>query len=157
MYLLIKIKRFLSLDVYTKMLLFEAYYYLGWGRFVKILPFNKIVSMLGKPMLESSNIHNPSDREMLLDVSKSLHIMSQYTFWESQCLVKAIAAIHMLKRRRIECTLYLGTSKDEKGSLIAHAWVRSGKMYICGAEDMNKFTVVGVFGSLLYKGEKYEK
>ena len=39
--------------------------------------------------------------------------MSRYTFWESQCLVKAIAGMKMLERRHIESTLYLGTAKDE--------------------------------------------
>ena len=52
--------------------------------------------------------------------------MSKYTFWESQCLVKAIAGMKMLERRQIESTLYLGTAKDELGKLIAHAWLRSG-------------------------------
>ena len=62
--------------------------------------------------------------------------MSRYTFWESQCLVKAIAAMKMLERRQIESTLYLGTAKDENGKLIAHAWLRSGPFYITGAEGM---------------------
>ena len=56
--------------------------------------------------------------------------MSRYTFWESQCLVKAIAGMKMLEKRNIESTLYLGTAKDEKGELIAHAWLRSG-LFLC--------------------------
>ena len=65
--------------------------------------------------------------------------MSKYTFWESQCLVKAIAAMKMLERRNIESTLYLGTARDESGKMIAHAWLRSGPFYITGAEGMEKF------------------
>ena len=71
--------------------------------------------------------------------------MSRHTFWESQCLVKAIAAMKMLERRQIESTLYLGTAKDENGNLIAHAWLRSGPFYITGVEAMEKFTVVSKF------------
>ena len=44
---------------------------------------------------------------------EAIHIMSRYTFWESQCLVKAIAGMKMLEKRQIESTLYLGTAKDE--------------------------------------------
>ena len=77
--------------------------------------------------------------------------MSRYTFWESQCLVKAIAAMKMLERRQIESTLYLGTAKDEKGKLIAHAWLRSGPFYITGAEVMEKFTVVSKFAKRIGK------
>ena len=78
----------------------------------------------------------------LKQVSQAINIMSNYTFWESQCLVKAIAAMKMLERRQIESTLYLGTAKDENGKMIAHAWLRSGPFYITGAEGMEKFTVV---------------
>ena len=66
--------------------------------------------------------------------------MSRYTFWESQCLVKAIAAMKMLERRQIESTLYLGTAKDENGkndcSCMAAQWSilyngsgRNGEIY----------------------------
>ena len=47
------------------------------------------------------------------NISEAINIMSRYTFWESHCLVKAIAAMKMLERRQIESTLYLGTAKDE--------------------------------------------
>ena len=71
----------------------------------------------------------------LSNISQAIHIMSRYTFWESQCLVKAIAAMKMLERRQIESTLYLGTAKDENGKLIAHAWLRSGPFYINGCRS----------------------
>ena len=58
---------------------------------------------------------------------------------------KAIAAMKMLERRKIESTLYLGTAKDENGKMIAHAWLRSGPFYITGFEEMERFTVVGKF------------
>ena len=71
--------------------------------------------------------------------------MSRHTLWESQCLVKAIAGMKMLEKRNIESTLYLGMAKDEKGKLIAHAWLRSGAIYVSGAEVMERFTVVAKF------------
>ena len=86
--------------------------------------------------------------------------MSKYTFWESQCLVKAIAGMKMLERRGIDSTLYLGTARDESGKMIAHAWLRSGPFYISGAEGMEKFTVVSMFGKRIsnnqLEGESYE-
>jgi hypothetical protein len=75
--------------------------------------------------------------------------MSRYTIWESQCLVKAIAAMKMLEKRQIESTLYLGTAREESGELIAHAWLRSGPYYITGYEEMARFTVVGKFAKKL--------
>ena len=81
-------------------------------------------------------------------ISSALYLMSQYTFWESECLVKAIAGMKMLERRGIESTLYLGTAKDETG-LIAHAWLRSGNYYVSGKEGNNKFTVVATFAKII--------
>jgi hypothetical protein len=71
--------------------------------------------------------------------------MSKYTFWESQCLVKAIAAMKMLEKRNIDSTLYLGTARDESGELVAHAWLRSGPYFVTGSEGKEKYTVVGKF------------
>ena len=79
--------------------------------------------------------YNESNRKILKQISNAIDIMSKYTFWESQCLVRAIAGMKMLERRNIESTLYLGTAKDESGKLIAHAWLRSGPFYITGQRE----------------------
>lgn len=85
------------------------------------------------------------DKEVIKNISEAIHIMSRYTFWESQCLVKAVAGMKMLERRGMESTVYFGTARDEKGDLIAHAWLRSGPYYVTGSEEMGKFIVVGKF------------
>lgn len=119
--------------------------FLGWARILKSVPFSKVAPSLGDHMNETSFTHNELHKETLKNVSQAIHIMSRYTFWESQCLVKAMAGMKMLERRKIESTLYLGTAKDESGKLIAHAWLRSGPIYVTGSEGMEKFTVVGTF------------
>lgn len=80
-----------------------------------------------------------------MKVHDAIQLISQHTFWECKCLVRAIAALKMLERRQIESTLYLGTARDESGKMIAHAWLRSGPYYITGAEGMERFAVVGKF------------
>ncbi|WP_226677957.1 lasso peptide biosynthesis B2 protein [Mesobacillus jeotgali] len=138
-----KIKAFLSLDYLMKLMMLEAYILLGWARIVKSQPFTKVVPILGESMGETVDTIEDSNVEILRRVSFSVNLISKYTFWESMCLVKAIAASKMLEKRGIESTLYLGTTKDETGKMIAHAWLRSGPYYITGAEGMEKFTVVG--------------
>lgn len=140
-----KLRTFLSLNWKMKKLLFECYLYLGWARILKIISFSKVAPTLGIQMEETTFALNSTNKEMLSNISQTIHIVSRYTFWESQCLVKAIAAMKMLERRRIESTLYLGTTKDEKGELVAHAWLRSGPFYLTGFEGMDKFTVVSKF------------
>ncbi|WP_066067780.1 lasso peptide biosynthesis B2 protein [Neobacillus soli] len=140
-----KIKTFIFLDNRKKFLLIEAFAYLGWARILKSMPFSRIAPLLGTHMEETSFEHKASNQTILRNVSDAIYIMSNYTFWESKCLVKAIAGMKMLQRRQLESTLYLGTAKDETGIMIAHAWLRSGKLFITGAEEMGRFTVVGKF------------
>lgn len=139
-----KIRTFLSYDRNTQFLLLEAFVFLAYGRLFKSFPFSKMSKKLGNKMDETS-FECQLDQGILKNVSNAIHIMSRYTFWESQCLVKAVAGMKMLERRNIESTLYLGTAKDEKGQFIAHAWLRSGSFYLTGAEEMGRFIVVGKF------------
>ena len=53
------------------------------------------------------------------------------TSWESKCLVRALTAQTLLKKKGIHSTLYLGC-KLENGKMAAHAWIRCGKMYVTG-------------------------
>jgi|SRR5690625_158137 len=144
-----KVKILLSLNMKMKLLLFEAYVYLGWARILKGKPFSKIAPSLGEEMKETSTNIEPEYKRKLSEISQAIQIISKYTFWESECLVKAIAAMKMLEKRNIESTLYLGMAKDESGGLIAHAWLRSGPFYISGAEGMERFTVVSQFAKTL--------
>ncbi|MEI5907727.1 lasso peptide biosynthesis B2 protein [Bacillus spongiae] len=140
-----KIALFLSLNNKTKWIFIEAFFYLALGRIMKELPFKKVAPSFGRHMKESPFELEGVNVKKAKQVSQAIHIMSRYTFWESQCLVKAIAGMKMMKRRKIETTLYLGTAKDEEGKMIAHAWLRSGSIYITGYEEMKRFTVVGTF------------
>lgn len=133
------------MDWKSKWLLLESFFYLGLGRYLKSIPFSKVAPTLGQHMEETTFDSSATNRKVLASVSQAVHIMSRYTIWESQCLVKAIAAMKMLEKRQIESTLYLGTARDESGELIAHAWLRSGPYYITGYEEMERFTVVGKF------------
>ncbi|OAS85156.1 lasso peptide biosynthesis B2 protein [Metabacillus litoralis] len=140
-----KLRVFLLMDWKTKGLLLESFCYLGVGRYLKSIPFSKVAPSLGQHMEETTFEPSVANEKVISNVSQAIHIMSQYTFWESQCLVKAIAAMKMLEKRQIESTLYLGTARDDSGELIAHAWLRSGPYYITGSKGMEKFTVVGQF------------
>lgn len=146
-----RIKIFVLLDIKTKFIFIEAFILLGWARILKNLSFSKVVPLLGEQMKETPYDIDSSNKKNLVNISQAINIMSRYTFWESQCLVKAIAAMRMLERRKIESTIYLGTAKDEKGKMIAHAWLRSGPYYITGAEGMEKFVIVSKFAKILSK------
>jgi hypothetical protein len=148
------IRLYLSLDTSIKLLYLEAYLLLGWARVLKCVPFSILSHTLGEEMAETSFDDNESDQKVKRQISQAIHLMSRYTFWESKCLVKAIAGLKMLERRKIESTLYLGTARDISGKMIAHAWLRSGNKFITGSEEMERFTVVGKFAKKWYKNTK---
>lgn len=140
-----KVGNFISLDRKSMLLFVEAYIYLGWARILKSIPFSKVTSTLGIHMEETSLSDDGYNKIIIGRVSEVVHIVSRHTLWDSKCFEKAIAAMKMLERRRIESTLYFGTAKDENGKLVAHAWLRSGPFYITGMAGMDKFTVVSTF------------
>jgi hypothetical protein len=149
MRLTILFKRFWALDFDQKRMIAEAYFYLGWARTLVALPFRKIAPSLGTEMKETAEDADPAQEAVSRNVAKAVRRTSAITIWESKCLVQAIAAMRMLERRRIESTLYLGTAKDESGKLIAHAWLRSGRIYVTGEDVMKQYAVVGKFAKLI--------
>ncbi len=74
-------------------------------------------------------------------VSKHVNRVSNKTEWESKCLVRALTARRLLMRKNITCTLYLGVGKNEKGEMVAHAWLRSGQAYVTGGNGKDYATV----------------
>ncbi|GGP14011.1 lasso peptide biosynthesis B2 protein [Oceanobacillus neutriphilus] len=149
-----RVKLFLSLNKRMRHLLFEAFIYLALARLIKAMSFSKMAPSLGEKMKETSTDLNPEYKKTLMGISQAIHIMSKYTFWESECLVKGIAALKMLEKRDIESTLYLGMTKDKDGKLIAHAWLRSGPFFVTGVEGAERFTVVSKFAKKIDTKDK---
>lgn len=142
-----KVKSYFSLPGTIRRLVWEAYVLLAWARLQKTRPFAKIAPGLGTPMVETPVTGlNRTQVAEIRNISKAILLASKYTLWESQCLVMAIAAMKMLERRNIASTLYMGTARNNQGQLMAHAWLRSGKLIVTGADTMDQYTVVGVFG-----------
>ena len=100
MKILRKIKILISLPLHIKWLFIEAFVMLGWARILKMMPFSQIAPSLGDHM-EETEMNQIENKIMLKHVSEAIHIMSKYTIWESQCLVKAIAGMKMLQRRKL--------------------------------------------------------
>ncbi|CAH1210926.1 hypothetical protein PAECIP111893_03329 [Paenibacillus plantiphilus] len=147
------VRTFLSLRPSMMLLIIEAFLYLGWARILKARPFAKVAPGLGVQMEETPLSRDRANEQLLLRISKALHMVSRHTWWESKCMVMAMAGMKMLERRRIESTLYMGTGKDDNGRMIAHAWLRSGIIYLTGADEIPKYTVVAKFRKTIVNNE----
>lgn len=76
-------------------------------------------------------------------VSYAVNRVCNRTVWESKCLVRALTAQHLLKKKGIPSTMYLGC-RTEDGKLGAHAWLRVGNKYVTGGNGEG-FSVVDTF------------
>lgn len=142
------LQKFRLLFTYDRETLFtftEALLLLGWARLLLLFKFATIAPYLGTKSSETVEVCRDEDIRPIKHIISAIHVVGGHTPWESTCLIRAIAGMKMLERRRINSTLYLGTSKDENGSMIAHAWLRSGPYYISGADVMKRFVVVEKF------------
>ena len=76
-------------------------------------------------------------------ISRIVNRICNKTSWESKCLVRALTAQKLLKRKGIHSTLYLGCGLKE-GKMVAHAWLRVGQMYVTGG-DGSEYSIVDKF------------
>lgn len=143
-----KLKVFMRLTMKVKLLVFEAFVLSAVVRaMVLVIPFNKLKRVFGKHKNTSSFEIDHNQYEMIKNVSWAVVTITKYTPWESKCLVQAITAQYMLKRRGVHSTLYLGVSKEGASALKAHAWLRAGKAYVTGGGNKEDFTEVARFSN----------
>lgn len=96
------------------------------------------------------NRESPEEEEKAIykyaaSVSRIVNRICTKTSWESKCLVRALTAQKLLRRKHIHSTMYLGCKMDE-GKMVAHAWLRCGRMYVTGGNGVaDGYAVVDKF------------
>lgn len=124
----------------------EVIFWLGVSRLaILILPFKRLVSFLGQHMAESDKTLTSESQKTTRLIASRISTMSLYLPWECKCLVQAVSGKILLDKRQICSTLYIGVAKDDKGELLAHAWLRAGDTIILGGGGLERFAVVSTF------------
>lgn len=111
------------------------------------LPFRPLVPTLGVLGMESPREGDAWQAPLVREVRWAVQGIARRLPGRCTCLVMAIAARHMLARRGLSCTLYLGVS-GAAGGVTAHAWLRCGSLYVTGGEGRDGFAVVACFGHM---------
>jgi quercetin dioxygenase-like cupin family protein len=109
------------------------------------VPFKSLASRLGDEMAESPAEDSHEQRATVARIGRAVGSLGGRLPGMSQCLVQAVAATWMLRRRRIPSTLYIGLAKEDSGEVAVHAWVRSGTQIVTGAQTQHDFSVVTTF------------
>jgi hypothetical protein len=142
---MIKLRLFFRLPPFDRRLLIEAFALSGiWRAAVLLFPFKKIASFLS---WKANGVETQSHDQPALAarIGWAVETAALYTPWRSTCLVQAISAKIMLRRRNIPGTVFLGVASENKNGLRAHAWLQSGDRILTGAEARHDFKQISSF------------
>jgi hypothetical protein len=143
-----KVRSFTKIKGCDKRILLEALFFTAISRMVILtISFRRYSKYIGVYSKETPTEIGISDYKLIKKVRWAIDIVSRNTPWESKCLVQAMAAMRMLKRRNICSTLYLGVCRDVNYGMKAHAWLRCGQFYITGGYNRNEFKEVAKFAN----------
>ncbi len=140
-----KLYRFLKYNHHKKLSI-AAFCYSAVYRFqILWIHPKKLQKNWGVEGEESETEATPNQYRYALRVARAVDHACSRTTWESKCLVRALTAQHLLKRKEVPSTLYLGCGKEEE-RMIAHAWLRVGDMYVTGGNGAG-YAIVSKFKS----------
>ncbi len=121
------------------LLALEALVHLAIARLmVLLLPFRVLTRILVE---DRQSCLSGQTRLSVLHFRRALLAAARRAPWRCQCLEQSIAGKLMLGLRGIPATIYLGVEKHGD-ALRAHAWVRSGDLFVTGGDDSSRFDVV---------------
>ena len=116
----------------NKKLTISVWVYAARYRFcVRYIPMKYLRKYFGVEGEESDEEGTTDEYRYARQISQYVNRSADKTPWESKCLVRALTAQRLLKKKHISTTLYLGV-KTEDNKMLAHAWLRTGKMYVTG-------------------------
>jgi hypothetical protein len=87
----------------------------------------------------------PEQNHAIQTVAWAVAAASRRLPWGATCLMRAMAAKAMLRRRGIESTLHLGIRMDPEKGALAHAWLSVGSLVVTGEAERSRFTSVAYF------------
>lgn len=125
----------------NKMLTLRTYMYSFWFWWqVKLRNMDKFHRSWGEEGKESPEDETDENYMYAQRVQWELLRVCKKTSWESKCLVRALTGQKLLKKQGIHSTLYLGCMLDGE-KMVAHAWLRVGKLYVSGGNGEGYATV----------------
>lgn len=120
---------------------------LGLARMSLFIPFRWLARLLGRVEAgvdRSIVVLGTEEREAALRVRRAVLRVAERLPWQSSCLVRALAARMMLRRRHLPSLLQFGVGHAQT-KLSAHAWVRCGEIDVVGAETAADFAPIAAF------------
>jgi hypothetical protein len=126
-----------NLTLSEVLLIPEAFYQLNYAWIkVQFFPSKKYIDKIDPNDSSHKTVREKSTAKLISSVINGL---AKRTPWTSTCLIKAIAAKRMLKKRGINHHLHFGVLKTGEKFLEAHAWLSVDGEVIVGGENHESF------------------
>lgn len=100
-----------------------------------VLPFRRLLAILNSAARSLRARQSETDR-----VAWAIDVASRHVPFTDNCLVRALAAQALLKRRRRNADIRFGVARNASGEFEAHAWVESDGVPIIGKPSPDPFT-----------------
>jgi len=108
---------------------------------IKTIPFRQIYRFLHADWNTCTQVVLDSAENVelvMLSLSRAANVLP----WKSQCLSRSITAFVMLRRRGIPAVMFVGVKSVEDSSLLAHAWVQTGREATDEDSENSTFTAL---------------
>ncbi len=146
-----KLKTFGALPNFIKLWFIPTWLLLGFAKMaIFCITFRRIAPLLGHSVGIDLwlPIASPAQQARALLIGRTVKMVAGYTPWVSNCFPQAVAARVLLGLYGVPYALYFGLMRDKTTrDMLAHAWVRSGRVSVTGGPGFANYTVVGMFVS----------
>jgi len=108
-------------------------------------PFDETAKRLSLPL---STTHPPAEQERLVrQVRAALGAIRRRVPWRPTCLVRAVAAHHVLARRKVPSNLILSVTPASGKTVDAHAWLEAGGFIVTGQREKARYVPIYTFSN----------
>lgn len=114
---------------------------------VRCLPFRRVAARLGASGAETGHEVTREQQALSREVEWAIAAASRRLRPRPTCLMEAVAAQALLRRRGVAATVYLGVApaRADGRQINAHAWLRCGRRIVTGKAEAGRFRALACF------------
>lgn len=117
-----------------------------FGFLLRVLPFRVVMKLAGdvRTGTPENVVKGRTRSPVAAGVGIAVVRAAAWLPWDARCLVQALAARLMLRRRGVPSVLVFGVAK-ETDQITAHAWLVAAGGMVCGGREAPAFEPIAAF------------
>lgn len=139
-------RKYYSIDKTERKILNRTFFWLIYAFIlVRLIPLRWFSHRLGEFNKETEVEIKEDQNDLIIRLRKNIRRLKKQIPWKVKCFEEAITAKKVLEKYNVKTTIYLGITKDSEEKLIAHAWLKSGDVFITGEKGHEHFAITGFY------------